>query len=258
MRLIASGFSLLLKAVLLCLAFLPQAVSAETAAEAGHGKVAEGTYVITSQQQYGPRKETSELREHWSLRKLGEQGYQLDSRWTKQEPGSEIVKFSTSLDLSPQLHPVRIKGLPLFDSRLFLCDLSEAGIRCEFENEHPRLAVRAPYDLYLPLPWFLASAALRSRVGDAKQTSIRWVVMDRGGPHSALGFGDFTGSAEYQGEETLESAGGPMAARKFLLRAEPFPNWLVWISKRGLLVAADEGGGKTRVRLASYKEVRPW
>jgi len=121
-------------------------------------------------------------------------------------------------------------------------------------HPRPRLALTGPYDLYNFSPWILGSIAGRASLDRAKASPVKLVIMDRGGSKSQLGFGAFEGRVIYLGEEALTIAGREFNARKFELKAEPFPDWFIWTSKEGIALALLDEQKRMRLELLRYNQ----
>ena len=224
----------------------------------GQEKLASGEYLTRHKEVYGPKTELSKLRESWTLWRLGDDTFEVVSDWRVERPGEKPATFKTRINLSQDLHPLRLDGLPGLQLTRLRCQFSEKEAQCVAGDEIARLSVQAPYDLYNGIPWILNSIVRRASVTIGKISKVKLLIIDRGGPKSAIGIGAFDGYVSYLGQESIEVAGGPTSARKFELRAHPFPNWLIWNSQEGIALVMHDAQGQVHIELLRYEKFSPF
>lgn len=225
------------------------------ASESQRKKVADGEYVMLREETYPSFTKIVEIRESWSLWELGDDGYEIDSLWVVNSP-QETFRTKTWIELSPGFHPTQTRGLGTIRETDLTCRFGEREVRCRTGNEEPRISVDMPYDLYLSVPWFVSSILRRPGVDHNRPMPVKLLIMDRGGPKSELGFGEFEGQVRYLGEESITAAGREFWSRKYELKADPFPGWLVWLSPDGIALAMQAIGEKTKIELERYEKHR--
>ncbi len=230
-------------------------------ASAGNGKkVAEGAYELKAQT--GKNAATFGFSELWALWRLEDGTFKVEGKWRfERDMGERPPKdLGFLIRLSSEFHPsgLEITGV-VPGTRLagnFDCDLGPTEFLCAIRtpkgSAEARLAVESPYDAFLPMPWFLASVALRARRESGQATPVKLIFMDDGDP---IALSAFEGQVIYVGTEDLKIAGRTFRADKYELQAHPFPGFFLWLSPQGVLLAMqDSKKPQQRLELVKFKQ----
>lgn len=218
----------------------------------GWTKVAEGEYAIFEEANDGAvgpfEQEVYNFRESWKLWRAEKGEYQLEGTRTFESPKDELHTNPFVAELSRDLTVVRVKEFARLiwvrDSGPLSCEFLPAELDCSSGGSDPKRSIQLqthldnPYGLLWPISPFSLSGVTREVERDPrKSTEVDFVRIEQPSADHPVETTVLTGPLRYLGEEGIEAAGRKWQADKFSLKVAFHPEYLIWTSPRGLLLA---------------------
>jgi hypothetical protein len=215
-------------------------------------KIAEGEYAIYEQANsgaFGPLgEEVFDFHESWTLWRMEKGPYQVEGERKFESPRYTPHANHFLVDLSRDLTVVRMTEFThLKWSR------NPGPLSCEFLAKELSCSTGAsdphqPIDLHIPMedpfgflwpisPFSLSSLTRQSERDTARGTRVQLLSIEQ--PSAALPVNPMilSGQLQYLGEENIEAAAQKWRAHKFSLKVAMHPQFQIWTSSRGLLLA---------------------
>ena len=217
-------------------------------------KVAEGEYLIHTEDPYDTEQL---LRESWVLWRIGDAGYLVESALHLEKPGGEPNVLEQSVYLSSRLRPQQIKTTSLSSKPVYRTDFQKAGDKIrvtDSEGKSTEIDWRGE-DIYSPeLPWTWTSLVRRAGLVRGQGYPLSFVSMDVDGPDRELSLLKSWGRAQCLGTEQLEVPSQKFTSTKYVLHLGPFSGFFVWISEGGLVLASQgEENPKERMEISKLR-----
>lgn len=232
---------------------LPSQKETLTNEETGRTKIAEGEYTIVEEANsgaFGPfGEETYDFHETWTLSKGSKGQYEVEGERRFESPRDWPhterfhVLLSRDLTVISMTEFAKLRWSP--DSGPLSCDFLIKELHCSSGGSDPKqaielhTAVEEPYGLLWPVSAFSLTGVTREAERDPSlHTPVQLVAIeqpDAANPVSVVVFG---GYLQYLGEESVELANQKWSAHKFAIKVALHPEFLVWTSPRGFLLAA--------------------
>lgn len=215
-------------------------------------KIAEGEYVIFEQANggfLGPvGEEISHFRESWTLWRVGKDQYRVEGvRQFETSAGQDrsdrfVVELSRDLTVLRMTEFAKLKWIR--DSGPLSCDFLPVELRCSSGGSNPKQALQLrthlgdPYGLLWPISPFSLTGITREVERDRfRTTPVDLLTIEQPNASNPVQTTILSGPLRYLGEEQIEAAGQKWLAHKFSIKVAMHPEFLVWTSSKGLLLA---------------------
>jgi len=215
-------------------------------------KVAEGEYAILESANNGAvgpfKEEIYNFHEAWTLWRTEEGGYRVEGlrrfESPKDLPHNDrfAVELSRDLTVMSLEEFAKLRWVP--DSGPLSCQFLPSRLRCSSGGSAANRAIELdtqltdPYGILWPVSPFSLSGVTRQIERDpAKATQVDLVTIEQPDPANPVQTTVLAGPLRYLGKETIEAAGRKWQAQKFSLKVALLPEFLIWTSERGILLA---------------------
>lgn len=220
--------------------------------EAGRTKIAEGEYAITEHQNSGAtgpfQEEVYNFRESWTIWRADKGQYQVEGVRSFESPKDEPHSNRFLADLTRDLTVIRVKEFAklkwVADWGPLSCEFLPAQLDCSSGGSDPKREIKLrtplgkPYGLLWPISPFSFGGITRLVERDpARATQVDLVWIEQPGMTEPVRATILEGPLQYMGEENFETAGRKWRAHKFSLKVASHPQYLIWTSPKGLLLA---------------------
>ena len=219
---------------------------------AGRTKVAEGEYAIFEQHNSGAvgpfQEEVYNFHESWTLWRGDKGQYRVEGVRRFESPKDELHSNRFVVELTRDLTVIRateyakLKWLP--DSGPLSCEFLPKQLDCSSGGSDPkreikmRTSLEKPYALLWPISAFSLSGVVRQVERDpTRATQIDLVRIEQIGMRNPVQATILEGPLQYLGEDAIEAAGRKWRAHKFSLMVPFHPQYLLWTSRKGLLLS---------------------
>lgn len=220
--------------------------------DAGLLKVAEGDYALVERPDSGaviPFEEpVFNFRESWTLWRAPDGQYRVRGIRRFEAPQYEVhtdrfeVQLSRDLSVTSFLDFAKLKWVE--DSGPLSCEFLPNELHCSSGGSDPKRAIQLqthmedPYGLLWPLSPFSLSGIAREVERDPEHPApVELVTIEQPGPANPVDTTILKGRLGYLGEEQIQAAGQKWLAHKFSLKVPLHPQFLIWTSPKGLLLA---------------------
>lgn len=219
---------------------------------AARTKIAEGEYAIYEQANGGAvgpfGEEVYNFSESWTLWRVDQGQYQVDGIRRFESPKDQIHANRFVVELSRDRTVIRIKEFAKLrwrpDSGPLSCEFLPSELRCSSGRSDPRRAIELrthldePYGLLWPISPFSLSGVTREVERDpTRATEVDLVTIEQPNIANPVEATILAGPLQYLGDEDIEAAGQKWHAHKFSLKPALHPEFLIWTSSNGLLLA---------------------
>lgn len=198
------------------------------------------------------------LRETWTLSRIEDGRYVVESEMYLGSGASSKPTFRQSVSLSQELRPEEIKLFSSVGASNQETDIQLSADEIRVKNPEGESSLKVPprYDRYYPLsPWTLSSFARRAPPRTGPGVPIIFVAMDEEGPDKPAALTTLYGRVQCLGTEEIEVAVQKQSAWKYLIHLGPYPGTLVWLSENGLVLASqNEENGQQKTDLVSIRQ----
>jgi hypothetical protein len=214
-------------------------------------KIAEGEYAIQEREGNGAvgpfEEEVYNFRESWTLRRGQNEQYEVDGIRSFESPKDESHSNRFLAELTRDLTVIRVKEFAklkwIDDSGPLSCEFLPTQMDCSSGGSNPKHEIKLqtlldkPYGLLWPIsPFSFGGLARMVERDPAHSTQVDLVRIEQPGMKDPVRASILQGPMQYLGEETIEAAGRKWVAHKFSLKVPTHPQFLVWISPKGLLL----------------------
>jgi hypothetical protein len=228
------------------------AAAAPGAAQNGRTKIAEGEYAIIEQENngaVGPFGEAVyDFHETWTLWRVPGQRYEVLGERQYESPKDVPAGHKFVDQLSRDLTALRITDYAKLkwnkDSGPLTCEFKPAELHCASGAHDPKRAVELnvpsdrPFGLLWPISVFSISGLARQAERDPERpNAVRLISITQPNAQQPIYPEILDGQLQYLGEEDLQAAGMKWEAHKFSFRVPTHPEFLLWTSDKGFLLA---------------------
>jgi hypothetical protein len=215
-------------------------------------KIAEGEYAIYEQSNSGAvgpfQEEVYNFRETWTLWRVEKGEYLVEGVRSFESPKDEPHSNRFLADLTRDLTVIRVKEFAKLrwvpDSGPLSCEFLPTQMDCSSGGSDPKREIKLrtplekPYGLLWPISPFSFGGLTREVERDpAHATQVELVWIEQPGMADPVRATVLEGPLQYLGEEDMEAAGRKWRAHKFSLKVAMHPQYLIWTSSKGLLLA---------------------
>jgi hypothetical protein len=215
-------------------------------------KIAEGEYAIHEHSNSGAvgpfEEEVYNFHESWTLWRDEKGQYLVEGVRRFESPKDEhqfnrfVVELTRDLTVNRMKEFAKLKWVR--DSGPLSCEFLPTQLDCSSGGSDPkkeiklRTPVEKPYGLLWPVSPFSFSGITREVERDPKRaTQADLVRIEQPGMADPVRATILQGPILYLGEEDFEAAGRKWRAHKFSLKIPLQPQYLIWTSPKGLLLA---------------------
>jgi hypothetical protein len=215
-------------------------------------KIADGEYAIyesNNRGSVGPfQEEVYNFHESWTLWRVDNGGYRVEGVRRFESPRDEVHSNRFIVELTRDLTVIRMKEFAklrwVADSGPLSCDFLPAQMNCSSGGSDSKREIKLrtplekPYALLWPISPFSFGGITRQVERDrARATQIDLVRIAQPSMANPVQAMILEGPLQYVGEEDIQTAGRKWRAHKFSLKVPQHPQYLLWTSPRGLLLA---------------------
>jgi hypothetical protein len=219
---------------------------------AGRTKVAEGEYAIYEHHNSGAvgplQEEVYNFHESWTLWRVKKGQYQVEGIRRFESPKDEPHSNRFTVDLTRDLTVIRATEFAklrwVTDSGPLSCEFLPIQLDCSSGGSDPKREIKLrtplekPYGLLWPISPFSLGGITRMVEHDPNRaTQVDLVRIEQPGMVQPVRATILEGPLQYLGEENFEAGGRKWRAHKFSLKVPLHPQYLIWTSPKGLLLA---------------------
>jgi hypothetical protein len=245
--------------------------SAPAASQNGKTKIAEGEYSIVEQENNGAvgpfGEEVYNFHETWALWKVPGQRYEVVGERQYESPKDVPAGHKFLAQLSRDLTVLRVTEYARLkwkkDSGPLTCEFKPAELHCASGARDPKQAVELnvpsdrPFGLLWPISVFSISGLARQAERDPERPNpVRLVSITQPNTEQPIYPEILDGQLQYLGEEDVQAAGMKWEAHKFSFRVPTHPEFLLWTSPKGFLLALSVAHGHPEWRKEGLRLVR--
>jgi hypothetical protein len=215
-------------------------------------KIAEGEYAIYEEANsgaFGPfGEEVYNFHESWTLWRTEKGQYRVEGKRKFESPKYAAHTNRFLVELSRDLTVMRVTEFAQLkwrnDSGPLTCEFLSSELHCSSGASDPKQAIELripmehPFGLLWPVSVFSFSGITREAERDpAQATQVEFVRIEQPSRRNPVEPTILSGPLRYLGEEDIEAAGQKWQARKFSLKVALNPEFLIWTSSKGILLA---------------------
>jgi hypothetical protein len=216
------------------------------------GKIAEGEYAIVEQANGGAvgpfGQEVYDFRESWALWRDENDQYHVEGVRQFESPRDQLHSNQFSIELSRDLTVLRLTEFAKLNwvpnSGPLSCEFLPSELHCTSgtsTSPRPlefRTHLEEPYGLLWPISPFTLSGMTRELERDpARPSAVDLVSIEQPWSSDPVQTTTLCGTIRYLGAEEIEAAGVKWRAHKYSLQVPLHPQFLLWTSESGLLLA---------------------
>ncbi len=239
-------------------------------------KLAEGEYTINEQSNDGAvgpfPEEIYNFHETWTLSHTGKDAYQVKGVRKFESPKGVPNEDPFIVDLSRDLTIIHVEEATQLkwvkDSGPLACDFRPTELSCSSGGSNPKNSIRLhvplknPYGLFWPISPFSLAGITREIERDPKRTdSVDLLSIEQPDAANPVQTTILEGPIRFLGKENIQTAGRNWTAYKFSLKVPMHPEFLIWNSQQGFLLAVAiehqhknwQEGGLRLIRFQSWK-----
>jgi len=237
----------------------------------GRTKIAEGEYAIVEQENNGAvgpfGEEIYDFHETWTLWQVPGQRYEVVGERRYEQPKDVPAGHKFQEQLSRDLTVLRATDFAKLkwnkDSGPLTCEFKPAELHCSSGARDPKRAVELrvpsdrPFGILWPISVFSISGLAREAERDPEHpTSIRLVSITQPNAEQPIYPEILDGQLQYLGEENIQAADMKWEAHKFSFHVPSHPEYLLWTSPKGFLLAFTVAHGHPDWRKEGLRLVR--
>jgi len=227
-------------------------VPAPSGAATRRTQIAEGEYAIYEQANsgaFGPLgEEVYDFHESWTLWRTEKGPYQVEGERKFESPKYMAHANRFLVDLSRDMTVISMTEFThldwIRDSGPLSCEFFTKEVHCSSGARDPHQSV----DLHVPIedpfaflwpisPFSLSSLTRQSERDTARSTNVQLLSIEQPNAAHPVNPVMLSGQLHYLGEEDLETADQKWRAHEFSLKVAMHPQFLIWTSSRGVLLA---------------------
>lgn len=222
------------------------------AQESPRAKIAQGEYVIREHESggaFGPFGEAIyNFHELFTLSQGEKAHYEVEGVRSFESPRDVPHSNRFTAELDRDLAVIRVKEFAKLrwveDSGPLSCEFLATQLDCSSGGSDPkreiklRTSLERPYGLLWPVSPFSFGGVVRQAEREAsKSTEIDLVRIEQPGMKNPVQATVLEGPLRYLGDTNFEAAGRKWRAHEFSLKVASNPEYLIWTSPKGLLLA---------------------
>jgi hypothetical protein len=215
-------------------------------------KIAEGEYAIYEHANSGSsgpfQEEVYDFRESWNLWRVENGQYRVEGVRRFESPKYESHSNRFVVELARDLTLIRAKEFTrlrwVADSGPLSCEFLPRQLNCSSGGSDPKREIKLrtpmekPYGLLWPIsPFSFGSITRQVERDPARTTQIDLVKIEQPSMTEPVRATVLEGTLQYLGVEEIQAARRKWRAHKFSVRVPTHPQYLVWTSPKGLLLA---------------------
>jgi hypothetical protein len=215
-------------------------------------KIAEGEYAIYEHDNSGAvgpfEEEVYNFHESWTLWRVEKGQYQVEGVRRFESPKYELHSNRFSVELSRDMTVIRLKEFAKLrwvpDSGPLSCEFLPTQLDCSSGGSDPKREIKLrtqlekPYGLLWPIsPFSFGGITQEVERDTTRATQVDLVRIEQPGMMNPVQATILEGPLLYLGEENIEAAGRKWRAHEFSLKVPLHPQYLIWTSPKGLLLA---------------------
>jgi len=215
-------------------------------------KVAEGDYEISEQAGDGVletfESEVYDFHESWTLWRVEKGQYRIEGVRKFESPKGDPHSNRFTVELSRDLTVLRVTEFAKLrwvrDSGPLSCEFLRTHLDCSSGGSDPKRELKMqtrleePYGILWPVSPFSFTGIVRQVERDRNRpTRVQLVRIEQPGRANPVQAMVLEGPLQYLGAENIEIAGRKWLAHKFSLKVPMNPEYLIWTSAKGLLLA---------------------
>ena len=219
---------------------------------AGRTKIAEGEYAIYERDNSGAvgpfQEEVYNFRESWTLWRVENGQYHVEGVRRFESPKYETHSNRFVVELTRDLTVIRVKEFAklkwVANSGPLSCEFLPTQLDCSSGGSDPkreiklRTPLKKPYGLLWPIsPFSFGGITREIELDPTRATQVDLVKIEQPGMANPVRATILEGPLQYLGEENIAAAGRKWRAHKFSLKVPLHPQYLIWTSAKGLLLA---------------------
>ena len=245
-----------------------------SARDAARTRIAEGEYVIYEEGNSGAvgpfGEEIYDFHESWILWQTPTGEYEVEGEREFDSPRDVkhanrfLVQLSRDLTATRMTEFAKLKWRG--DSGPLSCEFLVASLHCSSgakdskQSVDLRISMDHPFGLLWPISPFSLSGLTRQTERDVNRaTPVQLLTIEQPSLYDPVHPTILDGQLRYLGEESVEAAGQNWMAHKFSLKVPSHPQYLIWTSSKGLLLAlalehTDPNWPKEGMKLMRFKK----
>jgi hypothetical protein len=220
--------------------------------ESTQTKLAEGEYVVIEQSNDGAigpfPEQIYNFDEAWTLSRDGKDSYKVEGVRKFESPKGELHTDRFTVELSRDFTITRAREFAKLkwvqDSGPLTCDFLPTALSCSSGGSNPQHAITMhtpvsnPYGLLWPVsPFSLSGITFQVERDPTRPTRVDLISIEQPSQTIPVQPTILEGPIRYIGEENIKAAGRAWSAFKFSLKVPLHPEYLIWTSSKGLLLA---------------------
>jgi len=224
----------------------------DAAQVAVRSKIADGEYAIYEEGNGGALgpfgEEVYDFHETWTLWRTPKGQYEIEGKRKFESPHDVEHENRFKSELSRDLTVIRmtefasLKWRP--DSGPVSCEFLPKELHCFSEAKDPKQSVNLrvsmdhPFALLWPIAPFSLSGLTREAERDLSHgTEVQLLSVEQPSQFDPVRPTILSGQLQYLGKEDIEAADRKWSAYKFSLKVPSHPQFLIWTSSKGILLA---------------------
>jgi hypothetical protein len=215
-------------------------------------KIAEGEYAIYERHNSGAvgpfQEEVYNFHESWTLWRTENGLYQVEGVRSFESPKDETHSNRFMVELTRNLTIIRAKEFAKLrwvpDSGPLSCEFLPTQMDCSSGGSDPKREIKLrtllekPYGLIWPIsPFSFGGITQEVERDPTEATQVDLVRIDQPSMATPVRAIILEGPLQYLGDENIEAAGRKWRAHRFSLKVPLHPQYLIWTSPKGLLLA---------------------
>jgi hypothetical protein len=235
--------------------------AADGADEAARVKLAEGKYAVTNEADLGAvgpfPEQVYGFHETWTIWRTGSDSYEVDGKWRFESPKDVIHDDRFLVHLSRDFTVIDVTEFTKLtwvrDSGPLSCRFQPLEMDCSSGGTDPKRSLKVDTPMHHPfgILWPISAFSLSGITREAERNSgpgaeAELASIEQPSQEDPVDVTILEGRLRYLGEEQITLAGQNWRAHKFSLQAALEPEFLIWVSPRGLLLAATAQHRKNR------------
>lgn len=194
-------------------------------------------------------EEVYDFHESWSLTRQTSGNYHVDGeRRFRTKTDAALVRNPFTVELSRDLTVLSVTEFSrlrwIADSGPLTCNFLINEMHCTIGGKKPKpstdrhIPVEHPYGLLWPISPFSLGSVMRESERDPQVvTRASLISIEQPSARDPVSPMVLTGNLQYLGVENFSVAGRSWEAYKFSIKVPTHPKFLVWTSKKGMLLA---------------------
>lgn len=215
-------------------------------------KIAEGEYAVVEQANFGAvgpfEEEVYDFHETWTIWRSETGAYEVEGKRQFESPKDTphdnrfLVRLSRDLTVVDMTEFAKLRWRP--NSGPLTCEFLSADLHCSsgaVDSGQPlelHTPMQHPFGLLWPISAFSLSGITQEAERDLNHpTKVELAQIEQPDEDNPVEITILGGQLRYLGDEGIDLAGKKWAAHKFSLKVALQPEFLIWVSPKGLLLS---------------------